>query len=237
MPIQQLLEDSESRVNQVQDEAAVLSDEDAVRRVLAGDAASFELLMRRYNQRMFRVVRSMLGNDLEAEDVVQDAYVRAFEHLGQFANRAKFSTWLIKIAVHEATARIRRKKSMQFVDLSDPQNLGVEPYMESHSAEQQASIKELGSVLTRAIDDLPDELRAVFTMRVIEEVDTEETATCLDISEANVKVRLHRARSLLRESIDEQIGASVRQVYQFDGERCDRIVNAVLARLARRFGI
>jgi RNA polymerase sigma-70 factor, ECF subfamily len=236
MPMPQLLEDS-GRVNPVQDETAVLSDEDAVRRVLAGDAASFELLMRRYNQRMFRVVRSMLGNDLEAEDVVQDAYVRAFEHLGQFANRAKFSTWLIKIAVHEATARMRRNKPVQLVDLSDPHNSGIEPLMESQSAEQQASIKELGGVLTQAIDNLPNDLRTVFTMRVIEEIDTEATAACLDISESNVKVRLHRARSLLRESIDEQIGPSIRQVYQFDGERCDRIVNAVFARLARRFGI
>jgi RNA polymerase sigma-70 factor (ECF subfamily) len=237
MQTQQLLEESTSRVNRVTDEAAVLSDEDAVRRVLAGDAASFELLMRRYNQRMFRVVRSMLGNDLEAEDVVQDAYVRAFEHLGQFAGRARFSTWLIKIAVNEASARMRRNRSMHFVDLSDPNHRGIEPYMENQTGEQQASNKELASVLTRAIDQLPDELRAVFTLRVIEEVDTEETSACLNISEANVKVRLHRARSLLRESIDEQIGSSVRKVYQFDGERCDRIVHTVMHRLARRFGV
>ena len=219
------------------DQSAALSDEDAVRRVLAGDAASFELLMRRYNQRIFRVVRSIVGNDGEAEDVVQDAYVRAFEHLAQFAGRAKFSTWLTRIAVHEAMARQRRRKSMQLVDLSDPKNLGIEPLMENETAEQLACTKELGGILTQAIDTLPDELRAVFTMRIIEDLDTQETALCLDLSEANVKVRLHRARSLLKERIDEQIGTAARQVYQFDGDRCDRIVKTVIARLSRRFGI
>ncbi len=235
--MQQALESSASRTDGPLDQSAALSDEDAVRRVLAGDAASFELLMRRYNQRIFRAVRSIVGNDLEAEDIVQDAYVRAFEHLGQFAHRAKFSTWLTRIAIHEATARRRRQKSMQPVDLSDSKNLGIEPLMENQTPEQHASNRELGGILTRAIDDLPDELRTVFTMRMVDELDTEETAACLDITEANVKVRLHRARSLLKQRIDEQIGAGVRQVYQFDGDRCDRIVKAVIARLSRRFGI
>ncbi len=208
-----------------------LSDGEAVHRVLNGDAASFELLMRRYNQRVFRVVRSIVTDDAEAEDVVQEAYVRAFENLQQFAGRATFSTWLTKIAVYEAMARQRRRKFVQFVDLSDPKNANLEPLMENQQAEQSASVNELRAVLAKAIDGLPDELRTVFTMRVVEEVDTAETAACLDLSEANVKVRLHRARSLLRHRIDEQIGAGVRKVYQFDGDRCNRIVEAVLARL------
>jgi RNA polymerase sigma-70 factor (ECF subfamily) len=235
--MQQALESSTPRIVPAVDQPATLSDEDAVRRVLAGDAASFELLMRRYNQRVFRIVRSIVGNDTEAEDVVQDAYVRAFEHLAQFAHRAKFSTWLIRIAVHEATARRQRGKSLHVVDLSDPKHVGIEPLMENETAEHHACTKELGGILTRAIDDLPDELRAVFTMRMIEELDTRETAECLDLTEANVKVRLHRARSLLQQRIDEQIGAGIRQVYQFDGERCDRIVRTVIERLSRRFGI
>jgi RNA polymerase sigma-70 factor, ECF subfamily len=217
-------------------EAGSVSDEDVVRRVLAGDIASFELLMRRYNQRIFRVVRSIVRDDGEAEDVVQQAYVQAFEKLSQFAGQARFSTWLTQIGVNEALARLRRRRSMHLVDFSDPRNLSMEPGMVSQQPEEQASNKELGAVLAKAVDDLPDELRAVFTMRVIEEADTEETAECLGLSEANVKVRLHRARALLRERIDQQIGVGVRQVYQFDGDRCDRIVATVLKRLARRYG-
>jgi len=212
--------------------AGLPSDEEVVRRVLAGDVASFELLMRRYNQRVFKVVRSIVGNDGEAEDIVQEAYVRAFEKLGQFAGRAKFSTWLTKIAVYEALARRRRRKLVHVFDLSDEKNVGLVPTMEDRHAEQQASLKELAAVLTRAIDGLPDDLRTVFVLRVVEELDTAEAAACLDITEANVKVRLHRARALLRQHIDAEIGAGVRQVYQFEGERCDRIVAQVAKRLA-----
>jgi RNA polymerase sigma-70 factor, ECF subfamily len=213
------------------DRFGTLTDEDAVRRVLSGDTASYELIMRRYNQRMFRVARSIIGDDSEAEDVVQETYVLAYEHLAQFAGRAKFSTWLTRIAVHEAIARQRRRKSMPTVDLTDPSNVDLEPLMESQQPEEHACSRELEAVLTRAIDHLPSDLRTVFTMRMVEELDTEETAACLDITAANVKVRLHRARALLRQQIDDQIGTSVRKTYQFDGERCDRIVKTVMQRL------
>ena len=125
---------------------------------------------------------------------------------------------------------------MHVLDFSDPKNVSMEPLMASKPAEEQACLKELRAVLTKAVDDLPEDLRTVFTLRVIEEADTEETAECLGLSEANVKVRLHRARALLRDQIDKQIGVGVRKVYQFDGQRCDRIVKSVLERLARRFG-
>ncbi|HEX6963996.1 MAG TPA: RNA polymerase sigma factor, partial [Lacipirellula sp.] len=213
-----------------------VSDEDAVRRVLGGDKAAFELLMRRYNQRLFRVVRSMLVDDGEAEDVVQQTYLQAFEHLAQFVGNARFATWLTKIAINEALARRRRSRAMHLVDFSNPDNASMEPCMASHQPDDQACLDELGAVLTRAIDGLPEDLRTVFTLRVIEEVDTEEAAECLGLSEANVKVRLHRARALLRKQIDDRIGVGVRKVYQFDGQRCDRIVSAVLERLAERFG-
>jgi RNA polymerase sigma-70 factor (ECF subfamily) len=170
------------------------------------------------------------------EDAVQQAYVRAFQNLSQFTGNARFSTWLSKIAINEALARQRRRQSMHVVDFSDPKNVSLEPRMEDQQPEDRACLDELGAVLTRAIDELPEELRTVFTLRVIEETDTEETAECLGLSEANVKVRLHRARALLREKIDKRIGIGVRKVYQFDGERCDRIVRSVLERLAHRFG-
>lgn len=209
-------------------------DEVAVAEVLAGDVASFERIMRRYNQRMFRTVRSILGDDHEAEDVVQEAYVRAYEHLSQFAGRAKFSTWLTKIAVHEALARRRRSARVEIIDLSDPENATMSPHIAGHHAEDEASRKELGPILTSAVDALPDDLRTVFALRMIEELDTEETANCLELSEENVKVRLHRARALLRKRLDHTLGIGVRELYQFDGERCDRIVRAVLTRLASR---
>ncbi|MES2790817.1 MAG: RNA polymerase sigma factor [Planctomycetota bacterium] len=208
------------------------TDSEIAGRVLAGDLAVFEVLMRRYNQRLFRIVRSIVGDDGEAEDVVQETYVRAFEHLGQFDGRAMFSTWLTKIAIHEALARRNRRQRMQVVDLSDPENSNMVSSAARHEAEDEASAKELGVILARAVDELPDDLRTVFAMRMIEGLNTDETAACLDLTAANVKVRLHRARTMLRERIDERIGVGVRQLYQFGGERCDRIVRAVLARLA-----
>jgi RNA polymerase sigma-70 factor (ECF subfamily) len=122
------------------------------------------------------------------------------------------------------------------MDFNDSRNNSSVMSGRIEQADQHACNKELRNVLTQAIDGLPDELRSVFTLRVVEELDTQETAACLEISESNVKVRLHRARELLRRSIDDQIGTSVRQVYQFDGERCNRIVRSVLERLARQFG-
>jgi RNA polymerase sigma-70 factor (ECF subfamily) len=233
----QQLDAATSRQRDTLDSTGSLPDKEVVRRILAGDAASFELLMRRYNQRIFRAVRSIVPDDDEAEDVVQESYVRAFEHLSQFGGRAAFPTWLTRIAVNEALSRQRRRKAIQYMDLNNPQNTSLElSTHDNEQADQRASNNELRSVLTQAVDALPDELRSVFTLRVIQELDTDETAACLEISESNAKVRLHRARALLRQRIDEQIGASVRQVYQFDGERCDRIVKAVLERLSRLFG-
>lgn len=212
----------------------MLTDEEVVQRVLAGELAIFEVIMRRYNQRIFRVVRSLLTDDDEAEDVVQDAYVKAFEHLQQFQARASFATWLTRIALHEAIARQRRRQRVQVVDLNDPGNSSMVPHASTHAAEQQASNKELGSILTAAVDQLPDDLRTVFALRMVEGLDTSETADCLDLTTANVKVRLHRARALLQKQIDQRLGPQIRQLYQFGGARCDRTVAVVLARLSPR---
>ncbi len=212
--------------------ALLPSDDDIVARVLDGELAAFELIMRRYNQRLFRIARSVVGNDDEAEDVVQEAYVSAFENLAQFAGRALFSTWLTKIALYAALSRRSRRQRMTVVDLAAAENINMVASTANQSGEHEASNKELGRILTQAVDELPDDLRTVFAMRMIEELDTAETAECLDLTPANVKVRLHRARSLLRERIDERLGAAVRQMYEFGGARCDRIVHAVMTRLA-----
>ena len=225
--------DDETRPGRGPAPPETLSDEAIVDRVRAGDLAGFELIMRRYNQRIFRVVRSILGNEDEAEDVVQDAYVRAYEHLAQFEGRAKFATWLTKIAVHEASLRRRRSRRLRVVDLHGPETQRMSPISESRDAESEASRGELGDLLRQAIETLPAELRLVFTLRLVEGLSTDEAAECLSLSPANVKVRLHRARSLLRDRIDQRIGAEVRQLYQFAGERCDRIVQGVLTRLSQ----
>ncbi|QDU40615.1 ECF RNA polymerase sigma factor SigW [Maioricimonas rarisocia] len=213
-------------------EPADLSDGQVVERVLAGDRGAFELIMRRYNRRLFRVARSLLGDDHEAEDVLQDAYVRAFEKLRQFEHRARFSTWLTRIVIHEALGR-RKKRSR--VRLVDPQVTEAGPMLTLHAHDDVAansSRQELRRILVDAVDSLPNELRVVFTMRLIEGLDTAETAACLQLSESNVKVRLHRARAQLRRWIDQKLGEEVRQLFQFDGERCDRIVLGVLQQIA-----
>jgi RNA polymerase sigma-70 factor (ECF subfamily) len=206
------------------------TDEEIVRRVLDGDAAAFELILRRYNQRLFRVARSILGDDGEAEDVVQEAYLRAYKHLGDFAGRSSFATWLTRIAVHEASARRRRRQRMRVVDMNEAESLTM---WSTPEAGDEASTRELGDVLRVAIDELPSEFRVVFTMRLIEGLSTEDAAECLGLSPANVKVRLHRARSRLRATIERRLGEEVTRLYQFDGERCDRIVRNVMSRLAR----
>ena len=207
------------------------SDAEIVRRIEQGDVEAFEIIMRRYNQRLFRVARGILGNDGEAEDVVQDAYVRAYEHLDQFAGRAQFSTWLTKIAVYEALARRRSQHRLQLVGAAEIDSMPA--HRDTPDAAETASRHELAHILADAIDSLPEELRAVVALRMIEHVNTAETAECLELTEANVKVRLHRAKLLLRESIDARLGQEVRQLYAFDGERCDRIVEQVFARIAK----
>jgi len=206
--------------------AATLSDEDVVARVLAGETELFEMIMRRYNQRLFRTVRALTPNDAEAEDVLQEAYVNAYHHLAQFEGRAKFSTWLTRIAIHEALAR--RKTRGRLTTIED---LELRPAMDP-TPEEKATSSELRGVLQRAIENLPEPLRVVFMMREVEGLDTDETAACLGLSAANVKVRLFRARGLLRDAIDRELGSEVRKLHAFAGARCDAIVARVLSRIS-----
>ena len=162
--------------------AGALTDEEVVERVLAGDTALYEVVMRRYNTRLYRVARGILNNDSDAEDVMQDAYVRAFQHLGQFAGRAKFSTWLTRIAVHEALARANRAK--RFEDWDDmnenKQNeIGMSPT--SPTPESETASFEMIEILEKAIGSLPEPYRAVVMMRDVEEMTTAETAECLSL--------------------------------------------------------
>jgi RNA polymerase sigma-70 factor, ECF subfamily len=185
-----------------------LSDEEVVRKVRAGDAPLFEVLMRRYNQRLYRVARTILRDDTEAEDVMQHAYVEGYLHLGQFAGRAAFSTWLTQIAVYEALARVRRRDRERPADpLADADEDTMSTVKSSRpDPEQQALQGEARVLLESAIEALPTAYRSVFVLRDVEGMSTAETAECLDLSEEAVKTRLHRARALLRDELFERAG-------------------------------
>ena len=189
--------------------------------------------MRRHNRRVFRAVRAILKRDDEAEDVMQDAYVRAYERLAEFRGEAAFSTWLTRIAVHEALARARRERRFQPIaaKLEETSPMSFES---RHSPEQLANDRELRIVLERAIDALPDDFRAVFVLRAVEQMSGLETAECLGIPEDTVKTRLHRARLRLQEVVLGALDSSCEHAYEFHLSRCDRVVDAVLDRLALR---
>jgi RNA polymerase sigma-70 factor (ECF subfamily) len=209
------------------------TDEEIVDRVRAGEKALYEIIMRRYNQRLYRVARAILRDDSEAEDVMQDAYVRAYQHLHQFARRAPFSTWLTRIAVHEALARVRHRNRVQQINDGEHEGDFVMTLAEpSFNPEQTASAAELGHLLEEALLALPDQFRSVVMLRDVEDLSTEETSGALEISEDNVKVRLHRGRAMLRSWLFHRVGAKARDAFPFMGARCDRVVHNVFAQLS-----
>jgi len=214
--------------------AATLSDEEVVARVRSGEVSLFEVLMRRYNQRLYRVARAILADDGEAEDVMQDAYVRAFSHLDQFAGRARFSTWLTRIAVYEALARARRRRRTVEIDAMDHGKRQTLPGLRSteRSPEQQVIDQNLKALLESAIERLSESHRSVLVLRDIECMSTAETAECLGVSEAVVKTRLHRGRALLRRELADASASVLHGAFSFHLNRCDRVVATVFRRLA-----
>jgi RNA polymerase sigma-70 factor, ECF subfamily len=207
-------------------------EQDLVDRVKRGDLSGFELLMRRNNQRLYRVIRSVLRQEAEVEDAMQETYCSAFMHLDQWQGRAKFSTWLLKIGVNEALARARRKP-IEVLD-EHPEAQGVmERASVVRNPEEQAGQREMVAIVEAALDRLPPDHRQVFVLRVVESLDTAESAEVLGISEAAVKQRLHRAREVLQGQIEAQVGTAVAAAFGFLGQRCDRIVAGVMARIAR----
>jgi RNA polymerase sigma-70 factor (ECF subfamily) len=209
------------------------TDEHVVERVLAGETALYEIIMRRYNQRLYRVVISILRDRDEAEDVLQDAYVRAYQHLSQFEGRASFSTWLTRIAVHEALARLRsRSRMLQLGTETDEEDIPVDSMPASVDPEETTSRAELARLLEHSLMNLPEQYRTVLMLRDVEELSTSETAEALGLTEENVKVRLHRGRSLLRRDLLERVGTTAREAFPFMGRRCDRVVHRVFVSLS-----
>lgn len=203
-------------------------DAELVAGVRAGDAAAMEALMRRHNRVLFRTARAILRDDAEAEEAVQDAYLKAFGALGSFRAESRLSTWLVRIAANEALMRRRRRaRGAEIIPLSgteDPMDTAERP-------EQAAGRGELRRLLEARIDRLPDDFRAVFVLRALEELSVEDTAASLGIPEATVRTRFFRARALLREALAREIDLSMEDAFSFDGARCDRLVANVLKRM------
>jgi len=220
----------------IQSEQKELRDEDVVQRVLAGETALFEIVMRRYNQRLYRVARSILRDDGEAEDVMQDAYVRAYQHLDQFAGKAAFSTWLTRIAIHEALARKRRRGRYEELDAMQINNGDSMPILKSSrpSPETDAATSETRQLLESAIEALPEAYRTVVVLREVEDMSVAETASSLGLTEGVVKTRLHRAHAMLRKDLYARAQGRATDLYQFHAVRCDRVVKAVFERIKSR---
>jgi len=211
-----------------------ISDEEVIGRVLGGEKDLYEIVMRRYNHRMFRISRSYLHDADEAEEIVQQAYIIAYEHLSAFEGRSQFSTWLTRIVINEALRRQREMQRAVSIDEGVAIGESVEVAMGSCGSGNPAETvlnDELRSILERTVDALPPMYRTVFVMREIEEMSIAETSESLGITQANVKVRLSRAKEMLRQSIDGMYRTA--GVYHFDLVRCDRIVAHVLMQIHR----
>jgi RNA polymerase sigma-70 factor (ECF subfamily) len=198
---------------------------------------AFRVIMQRHNRRLYRIARAVLRNDSEAEDVVQEAYVRAFTNPAEFRGEASLATWLSRIALNEALGRIRRHRPAADLTSLESSRTRAEiipfplasPQLDPERTMAQRQIQLL---LEQEIDKLPNDFRMVLVARVIEEMSIEETAALFGLRAETVKTRLHRARKLLRDALEKQVGSVLRDAFPFDGARCARMTNKVLERLA-----
>lgn len=213
--------------------ADVPDDAALVARVRAGDVCAFEQLMRRHNRRMFRTARSLVRDDDEAEDIVQEAYVRAWLRLAELTRPAGFAAWVARITVNEARMRLRRSRRMTLIDNEEELEMAArdDGAGATPGPELLAGRAQLRALIEAAIDALPQPFRCVFVLRVVEQLDTAETAYCLDVPPATVKTRLHRARLLLQHRLADVVDTAATDAFEFGGAHCDRIVARVLARI------
>jgi RNA polymerase sigma factor (sigma-70 family) len=209
-----------------------LPDGALVKRILTGEKALFELLLRRHNQRLYRVIRSYLRESQDIEDTMQDAYLKAFYKLDQFRGDSGFSTWLIRIGINEALQRIKKNKvkslqefssdsdSMEHLQLTDPRNM---------NPEKIAIGKEMKNLIENAIDSLPEKYRVIYVLKEVQGMETSEVCVCLGITESNAKVRIHRAKILMKESLLQL--SSDAQIFEFGNTRCDGLVIKVMQKI------
>ena len=213
-----------------------LLDEAVLRRVLSGEKDAYEVIMRKYNQRLFRIARTFIPDEDEIEDVVQEAYIKAYKQLSRFEFRSRFSTWLVRILINEALARVKQRRRFTALspdswDETDNAQKIAQQATDHVTPAEIVMNAELKEILEKAVDALPEKYRLVYMMREIEGMSVAETSECLAISEANVKVRINRAKEMLRDTINGYYQTG--EVFQFNLVRCDRIVRNVLSRLDR----
>lgn len=218
---------------------ADVTDGELASRAAAGESVAFEHIMRRHNRLLFRTARSILKSDAEAEDALQDAYLRAWRALAGFRAEARLSTWLVRIVINEALGRLRRSGA-QVIPL-DPGaaagSEGPEDRMDDdpeHRPDHQALRAEMRQLMEARIDRLPEAFRTVFVLRAVEEMSVEEIGQTLQLPESTVRTRYFRARGLLREGLSRDLDTALGDAFSFDGQRCDRIVARVLASLGER---
>jgi RNA polymerase sigma-70 factor, ECF subfamily len=215
---------------------AAAADVELVRRALSRDEAAVRAIIKANNRRLYRLARGILRNDSEAEDVVQETYVRAFTHLAEFRGDSGLSTWLSRIAMNEALGRLRRRRPGVELSSLPPGTLEAQiirfPLLSAtDDPERTMAQREIQHVVEGAIDELPEPFRMVFITRVVEGMNVEETADILGLKPETVKTRLHRARTMLRDNVEKKIGPVVMDAFPFAGCRCDRLTDAVLTRL------
>jgi RNA polymerase sigma-70 factor (ECF subfamily) len=207
-----------------------------VERLRQGDRLTAELVMRRHNRALWRIARSILRHDQDAEDAVQEAYLRAFTHLDDFRGEASLGTWLARITVNEALRGLRKRRTMSgFVESAQSEETQDPKAPDDGSVqnpEQLVAREEIYRLVEGVVDKLPMPFRVVFVMRVVEQMSIGETAAMLNIPAATVKTRLHRAIQQIRHALSEEIAAALHEIFPFDGSRCERLTSAVLLRLS-----
>jgi RNA polymerase sigma-70 factor (ECF subfamily) len=214
-----------------------LADGELVRLARNRDGAAFRAIMQRSNRRLYRIARAVVNNDSEAEDVVQEAYVRAFTGLKDFRGDSSLATWLSRIVLNEAMGRLRRRRptvDVAAMETAQARQGEVVPFpLASTEPDPERTIaqRQIGALLESAIDELPEPFRTVLVARAVEGMSIEETAELFALKPETVKTRLHRARHLLREALEKQIGPVLTDAFPFDGRRCERMTQAVLARI------
>ncbi|MFY9839397.1 MAG: RNA polymerase sigma factor [Xanthobacteraceae bacterium] len=219
-----------------QSASAIADDAELAGRALARDAGAFRTIMQRHNRRLYRIARGILRNNTEAEDAVQDAYVSAFTHLASYRGESTLATWLSRIVMNEALGRLRRRRPTVDLAALESQRCEAEiiqfPLLTpSDDPERTMAQRQILQLVEQATDNLPEVFRLVFVTRVIEGMSVEETSELLGIKPETVKTRLHRARQLIRDQLEEQIGPVLMDAFPFAGRRCERMTEAVMKRL------
>lgn len=213
-------------LNKADYKATKIPDNVVVNRVLDGEKELFEILVRRYNQTLYRAVRSYLKSEKDIEDTMQDAYLKAFRKLHQFKNDAAFSTWLVRIGINEALQRIRKQSRVQSVKIAQTENDTFQPESRQMDPEQKTIQNETRLLLEKAVDRLPEKYRVVYVLREVEKMDHKSIAKCLALSNSNVKVRFHRSKEMLKEILCK-LSNDV-ELFEFGDSHCDKLTNYVM---------